>query len=119
MEIIFYTLSLFFIWVEIYQYNNFDKIFILDENGELEKMNKPKTIKDHIFSIGYIMYSIWSVIGMFTDNWVWFGVLIGLSTFSFLKKISPKMFVWYSLMDLITSIIVLCIILSKCFIFKG
>lgn len=118
MGIIFYALSIFFIWIEIYQYNNFDKIFLTDEYGEVERHIKPKSLKEYIFSLGYILYSLWSLIGLFTDNWVWFGVLIGLSSFSFLKKASPKMFIWYSLFDLIVSVITLSILFSKCFIIQ-
>jgi hypothetical protein len=108
LDSIFYLSSLPFIWVEIFQLINRFKV-----SSITEQLQTPK--KWIAFYLLKLFYLLWIVIGLFTENYKNFIIIIVLSLLRFfILKINKNFYI--NLYDLISSIIRIILFLGFTFL---
>ena len=110
---IFYILSLFFIWSEVYHIINKNRIYI-----KIDKKNvADSTIVDYLFYVSKISYLFWILIGLFSSSSFYFLLILLISSIKFLILLSKsKKFIdIYDTLSSVFCIIILFKILLKCF----
>ena len=104
----FYLCSLPFIWVELFQLKNRGFVHRLD----LQEINPKKWILFYILKLCYI---VWIFLGLFTENYVLFATLMGLSVVKFLI-IRTKSSFYINLYDLISFIASVALLIWSSFL---
>lgn len=94
---IFYLLSLLFIWVEIFQIKN---RFTMNNLG-LQSLNPKLWI---FFYFSKVIYFIWVILGLFTENYHLFSIFILLYLLRYFILMTKKNF-YLNLFDLLSFVI--------------
>src|ERR1044072_7212724 len=108
---IYYFLAIVAIWFELWSIYNYDLLVKLEKEVTDTNTinNKQVSYKGMLMSILSTAYFVWSLIGVFTSQWILFICLLSLSAINF--KVRSKM--WNMVDAILSMIILLFIILNK------
>jgi hypothetical protein len=107
---LFYISSILFIYVEIFQIINRNTIYKRFSDISNISLNPFLLISFYILKLYYF---IWIPIGLLTNNWIYFAILIGLGLFKYPILLTKNNFCinLYDLMNTIISCFILITIL--------
>jgi fatty acid desaturase len=100
-KILFYSMSLLFIWCELHHINNKERLY--------SRRNNQIEIVDYLFYIIKIVYLFWLMVGFFSNFNSIFTAIITISIIKFplLLTKSDKLLTFYDYLSTIVSIILL------------
>ena len=109
---LFYLLAPLFIWVEFFGFFNRKKVY---KRLDLNDFDKSSLRLYLFFLFSKLFYLIWMPLGLFTDFWVYFLVLLSLGFFKFLVLLTKNNIIinLYDFLNPLFSSIILIFILFQ------